>query len=407
MSPQLHQGAIPARCPFGHPPARKAVHPDDAPAPALEVRGDRWTVRSFALARAILRDPEATRQAGFGAQTLERADTRLRPPILYQEGAEHKAQRTATARFFTPQTVGRDYRRLMEELSDRLVGELEARREAELSRLSMQLAVRVAAQVVGLTNSSVQGMSRRLDTFFEDDPTALSWRPAKLWRFLRTQSAMWRFFYRDVKPAIRARRRAPSDDVISHLLGKGYGDLEILTECVTYAAAGMATTREFIVMAAWHLLDDAALRGAYLDADDAERGRILGEILRLEPVVGRLHRRSVKALTLRYGDETVTVPAGAHLEFDLRAINADAEVVGAAPLQLWPGRSLARGVGDAAMSFGDGHHRCPGAYLALQESDIFLNRLLRLPLEVASPPTLRWNRVVEGYELTGLRLRVR
>lgn len=58
-------------------------------------------MRSFALARAILRDPEATRQAGFGAETLERSGGRLRPPILYQEGAEHKAQRTATARFFT------------------------------------------------------------------------------------------------------------------------------------------------------------------------------------------------------------------------------------------------------------------------------------------------------------------
>ena len=30
--------------------------------------------------------------------------------------------------------------------------------------------------------------------------------------------------------------------MISHLLGQGASDLEILTECVTYAAAGMVTT---------------------------------------------------------------------------------------------------------------------------------------------------------------------
>ena len=101
-----------------------------------------------------------------------------------------------------------------------------------------------------------------------------------------TQSALWRFFYRDVKPAIRARRKVPQNgprgDVIGHLIDKGYKDFEILTECVTYAAAGMVTTREFIVMAAWHLLEDDTLKTHYLEADKAGRQRVLEEILRLE-----------------------------------------------------------------------------------------------------------------------------
>ena len=53
------------------------------------------------------------------------------------------------------------------------------------------------------------------------------------------------------------------------------------------------------------------------------------------------------------------------------------------------------------MSFGDGHHRCPGAYLALQESDIFLQRLLRLPLTAEQAPHLGWNPIAAGYELSG------
>lgn len=399
-----------ARCPFRHssPDAsdRKSSRAGEALTPPFEVDGERWTIRSFGLARSILREGEATRQAGFSAETLERTARKMRPPILYQEGSEHKAQRTATARFFTPQTVSRDYRELMEALSDELVAELAARKEADLSQLSMKLSVRVVAQVVGLTNSPVRALGRRLETFFEDDPSRVSWRPAELWRFLRTQSALLRFFYGDVKPAIRARRRAPREDLISHLLEKGYGDVEILTECVTYAAAGMLTTREFIVMAAWHLLEKEPLRQHYLAADEAGRQHILQEILRLEPVVGHLYRRTTQPLALSHEGETFTVPAGALIDLDLRAINADAKIVGEAPLQICPARPLARGVPGPVMSFGDGHHRCPGAYLALQESDIFLSKLLKLPLTAARPPQLSWNDLVAGYDLKGFVVRM-
>jgi cytochrome P450 len=52
------------------------------------------------------------------------------------------------------------------------------------------------------------------------------------------------------------------------------------------------------------------------------------------------------------------------------------------------------------MSFGDGHHRCPGATIAIQETDIFLRRLLALEgLRVARWPQLGWNPVAAGYEL--------
>ncbi len=401
-----------AGCPFHHPEGvsdRKSSRPGEALTPAYEVirdaKGERWTVRSFALARAILRDPEATRQAGFGAEVAAQAMSKMRPPILYLEGPEHKAQRTATARFFTPQTVSKSYREMMEALSDDLIGALEKRKSADLSQLSMRLATQVAAQVVGLTNSSIKGMSGRLNTFFEGDPTEFSWRPGKLWRFLMTQSATFRFFYQDVKPAIRARRKKPGEDVISHLLSKDYNDFEILTECITYAAAGMVTTREFIVMAAWHLLENDTLRETYVNADEKERQNILQEILRLEPVVGHLHRRAAKPLTLDFEGETLVIPAGALLDLDIRAANADPETVGEEPLQLCPARPLERGVQGAVMSFGDGHHRCPGAYIALQESDIFLTRLFRLPLTAERAPKLEWNELVTGYELGGLVVR--
>ncbi len=59
------------------------------------------------------------------------------------------------------------------------------------------------------------------------------------------------------------------------------------------------------------------------------------------------------------------------------------------------------------MSFGDGHHRCPGAYIALQETDIFLQRLLRLPgLQIVQKPSVSWNDLTAGYELRNFILAV-
>ena len=46
---------------------------------------------------------------------------------------------------------------MMEALVDDLIGTLEKRKSADLSQLSMRLATQVAAQVVGLTNSSITG----------------------------------------------------------------------------------------------------------------------------------------------------------------------------------------------------------------------------------------------------------
>lgn len=365
----------------------------------------RWVVRSFAVARQVLRDPEATTQAGFGAERMPRGQERtsaaapaMRPPILYLEGAQHRTQRSAAARFFAPK-VTEDYRPMMEALAEQLVARLGSDRALDLRRLSMEMAVQVAGRVVGLTDSSTRGMSRRLDTFFSGDPLARRSGLAGVLKNLRSGTATARFFYLDVKPAIRARRRRRREDVISQLLDDGFSDLEILTECLTYAAAGMATTRELICMAAWHLLDDPALLARYRAGDRDERLAVLNETLRLEPVVGHLYRRLRAPLTLDVDGVPSDLPAGALVDLDLRAVNADARTVGEEPYGLCPGRDLPRAVPAAVMSFGDGHHRCPGGPLAIMESEIFLTALFRHDVSAEGPPRVTWNAVSQGYDL--------
>jgi cytochrome P450 len=400
-APNAH--AQPAGCPVDHTTySRQKTAPlaDPAtPALARDAAGV-WHVRGYAEARQILRGT-LTRQAGFKADLIERMPDGRSQPILYQEGPAHLQQRKQTARFFTPTATSANYRALMETLSDEILAGLRPAGRADLSTLSMRLAVRVAAQVVGLTDSTRPGMDRRLDSFFRGSLANVRAGLLGRLRALKDQLQLLLFFQFDVKPAIAARRRQPQADVISYLLEQGRSDTEILTECITFGAAGMATTREFISVAAWHFLEQPALRARYLAAEETARHDLLQEMLRLEPVIGHLYRRATADLALTSGGETVTIPAGDLIDLHVYAANADEAVVGEQPLAICPERPLhADKVTPAVLSFGDGHHRCPGAYIAIQETDIFLQRLLALPdLRIERAPTVTWNDVTKGYEL--------
>ncbi len=102
--------------------------------------------------------------------------------------------------------------------------------------------------------------------------------------------------------------------------------------------------------------------------------------------------------------EVVTVPAGTLLELSVRQANADETLVGERPLRLCPGRPLPSGVRPDVLGFGEGPHRCPGAFIAIQETDILLQKLLALPVRLESPPELGLDDLTRSYTLRGLRL---
>lgn len=393
------------RCPFPHDANhRKTGFSNDHRSPGIERQGNVWHLRSYAAVRQVLRDADRVCQ---GATTGNALLNRLRPSVIFQDGVAHREQRTAIARFFTPKTVHESYDAFTGAFADRIISDLTRVGKADLSALSMQLAVEVAARVVGLTDSRQPGMDRRIDALLSEsddavlahDDKALPSRVTSAISQAKGLLRMLRFYLLDVCPAIRARRKVPREDVISHLLSKGYNDLEILVECLTYAVAGMVTTREFIGVAAWHLLENEALRQEYLTADQAARHRLLHEILRLEPVASTLLRRAESDVQIKQEGVLHTIPVSARMVLDIRTANADPAAIGSQPLEVCPHRSLPSGVQPQAMSFGDGPHRCPGAFLAIHESDLFLQHLLRLPLRMVRTPHIIFNEMLMSYEI--------
>ncbi|MGA8046598.1 MAG: cytochrome P450 [Dermatophilaceae bacterium] len=387
---------------------RRAVKAGEVSTPRIEQEGHVWRIRSLEAARLVLRARDATKQAGFTAEKIPQGYLEHHP-ILVSDGPGHDDQRRKVARFFAPAVVER-YTAQMEQCADRLLDEAAARGGCELDELTLLYTVEITAEVVGLTESSVPKMAKRLVSFFNQPEFDITrddlGRSGRQWA-----KAAWnglvpiaRFYLADVRPALRRRRKEPQGDVISHLLAEGYDTTGVLVECVTYGTAGMVTTREFIVMAAWHLLHDDALRERYLAAEQTERMAILNEIIRLEPVVGHLYRRATKEITITDGENEWTVEPGHLVDVSVRAANADPDAVGEDPLRLCPGRGLPQGVNPTVLTFGDGAHKCPGQPLAMLEADVLLTRLLPRNPRIVSEPELGWDNLIEGYWLRRFRL---
>ena len=386
---------LPSACPFD--PSRDERKSARLAAERVTFDSSAQVVNRFSFAREVLRNALA-KQAGADSDQVDTGNPD-HAPVFYLDGEAHRRKRGTIARLFTPTAVTTRYRAIMERTTEALLARMKAAGEARLDVLSLELAVTVAAEIVGLTNSDYTSMASRIGaTLNSSVPSALPRRFGRLLRPLLFRFHALNFFYRDVRPAIEARRRTRREDLISQLLDEKYSNKAIMIECMTYAVAGMVTTREFIVMAAWHLLESDALRARFLTGDEADQLAILDEILRLEPVASVLQRRAAEEMEIGSG----TIPAGTLLAVDIRSANTDESVTGPYPYALDPDRAKRMKAAGGYLSFGYGSHRCPGSQVAMHETRVFLDRLLRVPgIRLEHAPQIGWSDLLMSYELRG------
>ena len=240
--------------------------------------------------QAVLRAKDATSQAGF---TAERIPSRFfaRRPILIDDGPGHTEHRKQLVRFFSPRALEERHRAFIERTAAEYVTHARKRGGCRIDDLGLQFSVRVASEIVGLTAGDTSALAMRLEAFFKQPPvdhtrtdhgrTREDWIQAAR----RALVPLASFYWRDVLPAIRARRAHPADDIISHLLARGYRSREILMECLTYGTAGMVTTREFISMTMLRMFNDPRLRSRYLATEEPGAFWRISrtKIIRLEP----------------------------------------------------------------------------------------------------------------------------
>ena len=353
-------------------------------------------IERFSHLRAILRN-ETMQQSGVDVAPMKKDDPML-ASIFWLDGDAHHKRRAAIIGFFTPKAIATRHMPIMTQTADSLVGELRRTGKGRLDSLSFRMAVAVTVEIVGLTNSNIDRMAQRIERFGRGPAMAARggiWKPISA---LVTRVCALLIFFLDVKPAIAARRKQRGQDVISRLLDEKRSDQEILIECLTFGLAGMTTSREFMVVAAWHLFDNEALRRRFLEGDDSDKMAILMEILRLEPVAGMIYRRASEEVT----DVTPeAIQSGTRLSLHIRAANLDEAEVGPIPTMLDPDRAKKLKVNGAYMSFGDGVHFCPGWQVALHQTRVLLDRLFRVPgIRLVRPPEITWvPPMLQMYEL--------
>jgi cytochrome P450 len=376
----------------------------DAPAVMRDENGV-WHVRGYAEARAILLGDAV--QAGFNAELVKQMPVKIEDPVLFQDGAGHREQRAQIAKFFTPTFTQQHHTALMEKYADEIVGDFVRAGGGDLNKMTARMAMAVAADLVGLTNSNRARMAERLDTILHADMNFGMQNPRRIYSYLHVQWNMVKFYLADVRPAIQARKHAPQSDVISHLVSKKRSGTEILIECITYGAAGMVTTQEFICLATWQMLRHPELRTEFSQGDQETRYRVLHELLRLDPVVAHLLRRAASDISLGSNGTGRTIPRGALIDLHLNEINADARAAGAEPLFINPHRTLEKNIPRSLMGFGSGPHRCVGEFIALAESDVFLLKLMQVQgLRIVREPTILRNETIKGYELRNFILTI-
>ncbi len=354
-----------------------------------------WHVHGYSEARELLK--EELIQDGFGAETLHKVGF---DGVLYLRGEQHRQVRAAIAKYFSPTTVQNTHRTIIEKTADALMETLQTRKRINLKILSRDMATIIATAVIGLRPT--QGLIRRLDAMLHAPKPSPNPLIARL-QYYGSQYHRFAFFFADVLPAIRRRRKHPENDVISYMLSKNKNPLEILVECIIYGAAGMATTQEFICIVLLHCLRDPKLRAIMTSDDIAARYDALNEILRLEPVIANIYRKAHEQVTLNSEGRHFTIPPGERIAFHIYDVNVDEKAAGEQPTCLDPQRQVEKGVYRSMLGFGSGPHRCAGEHLALAETDIFIQKLLKLPgLRIEHGPDIIRNDTVEGYEVNNL-----
>jgi cytochrome P450 len=355
--------------------AARYVHPEP---------GTRHLAR-FEQLRTVLRS-DGMRQGGAADAPIEKEDP-TRASIFFLYGEEHRRRRGAIISFFTPKAIASRHMPIITATADHLIEQFRRKGRARLDDISFMLTSTVVAEIIGLTETPLRPMMRRIEMA---NGTADVWRGGirKLLAPLKSRVFAMAFLFRDVKPAIAARRKQRREDLISKLLDEGRSDIEILVECTTFGLAGMGTTREFIVVAALHLFENEGLRSRFLAGDAADQTEILKEILRLEPQASMIYRTASEGVEAETLD---TIAPGERLSLEIRAANLDEAAVGPDPLRIDPDRARKMKNNGAWMSFGDGVHFCPGWQVALTETRILLDRLFRVPgLRLTRYPDMEW-----------------
>jgi len=283
---------------------------------------------------------------------------------------DHKKFRALVDHFFLGEALERA-RPLVEKVVGDLIDSFEAAGEVDfIGAFAEPLPTTVITALLGLP--------------LEDMPQLKAWSTAWAAPFARgltKEQEIWVAeegvaFQAYLKSHIDDRRRAPKDDIISHLAsarldgGRLLEDAEIISMLDHLYIGGNETTTFSLTSGMWLMLREPQI----YDRLRAEPNKIrvfVEEVLRLESPTQGLYRTVTRDTEIR----GCPVPKGATLHLRFAAANRDETVFKDAERL-----NLDRTNAIRHMAFSQGEHHCPGAGLSRLEQNIAFPALIqRLP----------------------------
>jgi cytochrome P450 len=309
--------------------------------------------------------------------------------LLHSDPPDHTRLRRLVIRAFSPRVI-ETMRPRIQEIVDALIDRVETAGEMEvIEDLAFALPVTVLAGLLGVPESNGDTFRRWADSLLAFQGTN---KPSEK-VLLSAQDALIEA-RQYIAELIGERRRAPGDDLISHMMresadGESLSDDEIINTSITLLTAGHETTTSLIGNGLFTLLSHPE-QWARLRGDRSLVKPALEEALRYESPVSRQPRllkrdTELGGHVLREGQMVFQMLGAANR--DPRQFN-DPAVFNIARS---PNRHIA---------FGQGIHFCIGAPLSRVEGEIVLHTLLeRLP-------TLRLTDAQPAWDLAKANSRV-
>ncbi|MCX4915998.1 cytochrome P450 [Streptomyces sp. NBC_00687] len=314
--------------------------------------------------------------------------------MLDLEPPDHTRIRRLVSKAFTPRTVER-LKPYVEGLAGELVGRLvEAGGGDLLTDVAEPLPVAVIAEMLGIPESDrapLRPWSADICGMYELNPSE-----EVAARAVRASVEFTEY----LRVLIEARRKEPTDDLISGLIaahdaGDRLTEQEMISTCVLLLNAGHEATVNSTVTGWWNLFRHPA-QLADLRADHTLIPSAVEELLRYDTPLQLFERWVLDDIEI----DGTTVPRGAEIAMLFGSANRDAEVF-ASPDTL----DLSRAE-NPHISFSAGIHYCIGAPLARIELAASMSALLtRAPgLRLTEEPVRKPGFVIRGLE--GLKVEV-
>ena len=330
--------------------------------------GQAYTILGYSAAMQVLRDAEHFSNTVY-ARTVGKTHGRN---ILNIDDPEHLLHRKVIQKAFNRKAMDGWRTSYMEPQVQRVIDEIIGRGRADLmSSFALQFPVSVVHHVLGLPED-------KLEVFQQLAAGLLLYRTRP-----DVALACSELLGDMLLEFVRQRRRQPSGDFISTLIGTRmdngayFTDDEIVSFLRVLLPAGGETTARTIGSMFAYLTAEPELLDR-VRADRALAGPVIEETMRIEPPTQYVYRLCVKDAQVG----PTLIPAGSPIAVSLSAANRD-PLAFDHPAAFRPGRTTPH------LSFGHGVHLCLGMHLARMEASAalngFLDRMPKLRRDPAQP----------------------